>query len=755
VSVKVPLLAVVVLLKTLAAAAQVASSAGQGPQPRDVTVITPSKLQAIVVTLPTSDRPAGAVQYALHPAQGVQVLDAREGTLMWDPGKTRGLQLRVGVVVSDQYVAGRHVIARVALRWPNGVTDTVDIAVEVRAETSTASASTKEIEAELISVQRAAPPGGAVRLRFSVVNLEETDQQVRLRVVAGPGWTVLNPEFTERDWLIERFNWIQGEIDLGVPDEAQVGDRELVRLLVQLVGEPGEIEARNYVSVAKGGGIKPGVATASGSVTAGLSQLGIAGLGSTRQVRAVVLSSKFGPDSNFSLSIDQGLQENLSNFRYEEARTRVSGSLRYGGWMVNFGNLVSAPGNALSGPFVLGLGARVQRPAGRLLTELTVAKPNTITAVAGGHLVRGRVGLRTPKFTVAAAASIFSRPTGGYTAISNVQTSVLDPSTQEEVDFERRLTSSRASNRVHGLGVDTEFRPARAHHITFRVGGLWLSNASGDNVGAVVGEASYRVNSKRAAFNMRWRGMPPTVTGIFIPGDEVAADGSFLMGRNVRLVAGGYRNSTGTFGRILSAQTEGASVGLRFTHRATRLEVRGNYRESLYSDTTVRRTISFIAGTPVGPLTVTASADLGTQESRARQNHVGLYRSDVRWTGKPGMVSFTASLLQTAGVRQQRIDLLGSLKLAGFELAGGAWATSGYTSGGRPGVWTSVGVPVGWESMLLLGVDYSPPTWTSTPSLRGIVSIRKMFTLPLPFMHSLPPAGIRQGNSTAAPVGGR
>jgi hypothetical protein len=30
-----------------------------------------------------------------------------------------------------------------------------------------------------------------------------------------------------------------------------------------------------------------------------------------------------------------------------------------------------------------------------------------------------------------------------------------------------------------------------------------------------------------------------------------------------------------------------------------------------------------------------------------------------------------------------------------------------------------------------------------------------MFTLPLPFMHSLPPAGIRQGNSTAAPVGGR
>jgi hypothetical protein len=80
------------------------------------------------------------------------------------------------------------------------------------------------------------------------------------------------------------------------------------------------------------------------------------------------------------------------------------------------------------------------------------------------------------------------------------------------------------------------------------------------------------------------------------------------------------------------------------------------------------------------------------------------------------------------------MDLMASLKFGAAELMGGAWMTRGYALGGQPGMWTSIGVPVGYESMLTLGIDYSPLTWTSDPSLRATVSFQKRFSLAMPFV---------------------
>jgi hypothetical protein len=69
-------------------------------------------------------------------------------------------------------------------------------------------------------------------------------------------------------------------------------------------------------------------------------------------------------------------------------------------------------------------------------------------------VVRGRAGVRTPQLTLALSASDFGRPAGGYTTLSTLQTTVVDLDTEEQLEFERRLTASAASNRVQGLGVD-------------------------------------------------------------------------------------------------------------------------------------------------------------------------------------------------------------------------------------------------------------------------------------------------------------
>jgi hypothetical protein len=108
------------------------------------------------------------------------------------------------------------------------------------------------------------------------------------------------------------------------------------------------------------------------------------------------------------------------------------------------------------------------------------------------------------------------------------------------------------------------------------------------------------------------------VTGISIQGDDLGLDGSLRVSQDLGLVARGYRSSTDTVGRNLSSQSEGASLGVRFTRGARRVEVRRNYGESRYSWTTIRRTFSVMGAAPVGPFTVNGSADVGEQDTGLR-----------------------------------------------------------------------------------------------------------------------------------------
>ena len=694
----------------------------------------------VPVSIVTTDRPAGLVAYSFVPASGVDVLSERTGSLTWNPDSQRDLRAMVRLTVGAAQPAGRLLAGRLSLRWSDSRLESIDVWIEVRPHVKVTASRSNQFDVEITPVQRSAPPGGAVRFRFSIYNNEPTEERLRLRVLAAPGWTLTDSELEQREWPIEPYGSIEQDIDITIPDDARVGDRPLVRLLVEVVGQPGEIEALSFASVVKGGGVKPGVPLVSGSSTFGYSQLGARGVDPAQRTGALTLSSKFGPTSNFSFSYDHGIEQNLSNYRYEGAQTRVTGSLRHAGWDASFGNYVSAQGNAITGPYVLGRGVSVQRPAGPLLADIVASQPNTINGIADGHLFRGRVGVRTTKLTVAFTASDFGRPAGGYTTISTVQTGVLDAETESELEFERRLTTSSASNRARGIGFETELNPSRAHRIAFRAGSLWLSNAVGDHISAPVGEASYGLVTKRATFNARWRDMPPTVSGVYIPGDDVGVDGSVGLWRDIRLVGRGYQSSTHTFNSDFFSANEGASVGVRVARGARRVEVRANYGESQYSTTTVRRTVSIQAGTPVGPFHLNGSADVGDQDAAVGlSSHLALYRGDVAWVGSIGNASLSVSRSNRADVVQQRVDLLASLHVGGAELAGGAWLTRGY---GRPGAWTSIGVPVGFESMIVFGLDYSPLNWTDVPSLRGSLAFRKTLAFPVPFAKPLSPAAI-------------
>jgi len=745
---------IVFVLLTRAAGAQGSSPPSSGsdiPEVRQLAVVTPGTSVTVPITVGTIDRPAGLVGYSFVPASGVEAVGERTGTLTWKPDSHRDLRATVRLAVGATQPTGRLLAGRVSLRWPDGHVESIDVWVDVRPPVKVTGSRSNEFDVELTPVQRSAPPGGAVRFRFSIYNNEPTEDRLRLRILAAPGWTLTDSELEQREWPIEPYGSIEQDIDITIPDDARIGDRPLVRLLVEVVGQPGEIEALSFASVVKGGGVKPGVPLVSGSSTFGYSQLGASGVDPAQRTGALTLSSKFGPTSSFSFSYDHGIEQNLSNYRYEGAQTRVTGSLRHAVWHASFGNYVSAQGNAITGPYVLGRGVSVQRPAGTLLAEIVASQPNTINGIADGHLFRGRVGVRGTKLTVAFSASDFGRPAGGYTTISNVQTGVLDAETEAELEFERRLTTSSASNSARGMGLDTEFRPSSTQRITFRTGELWLSNAVGDHISAPVGEASYGLVTKRATFNARWRDMPPTVSGVYIPGDDLGVDGSVGLWRDVRLVGRGYQSSTRTFNSDVFSDNEGASVGVRVARGARRVEVRANYGESQYSTNTVRRTVSIQAGAPVGPFHLNGSADVGEQDTAVGgSSRLALVRGDVAWVGSGGNASLSVSHSDRSGIVQQRVDLLASLHVRGMELAGGTWFTRGYASGGRPGAWTSIGVPVGFESMVVFGLDYSPLNWTDVPALRGSLAFRKTLAFPVPFAKPLSSAAIPTVASKAA-----
>ncbi|HSJ10970.1 MAG TPA: hypothetical protein VK928_13690, partial [Longimicrobiales bacterium] len=111
------------------------------------------------------------------------------------------------------------------------------------------------------------------------------------------------------------------------------------------------------------------------------------------------------------------------------------------------------------------------------------------------------------------------------------------------------------------------------------------------------------------------------------------------------------------------------------------------------------------------------------------------YRGDLRWTGTAGSVSWSASRYESLSAAPRlRTDLLGSLKLGEWELAGGAWATRGWTFGGEPGLWTQVGMPVSFDLMLTAGVEHAPPEYGKAPMWLGTLGVRKRLTLPVPFL---------------------
>ena len=127
------------------------------------------------------------VRYTVEPAPDVLATGNRSGTLNWQPASGRDLRLRLRLVIGATQPPGPLIAARVALQWPDGKHESLDIRVVVIPRAAVAAKGSKDFLVALTPVTRAASPGGSAKLRYTVVSNEETDERVRLRVEPGSG----------------------------------------------------------------------------------------------------------------------------------------------------------------------------------------------------------------------------------------------------------------------------------------------------------------------------------------------------------------------------------------------------------------------------------------------------------------------------------------------------------------------------------------------------------------------------------------
>jgi hypothetical protein len=600
----------------------------------------------------------------------------------------------------------------------------------------------REVEVELYGTTRTASPGGLVVVRWSLNSYEDEDQRVGLRLLLPPGWELLDDDATGREWLLEGWESLEGEIRVSVPAGARPGERYAIRMRGEVAGEPGYAAVYSWVLVTRRGGLRAGQAGLTGTTSLHASNLESDRLEGARYGGVVDLSGRLSRENTLTVNYRQGPRESaLTNFRIAQEDTRWSGTLRRPSWNLQLGNQVMSGGSVLTGPFVRGQGGQLRRTQGLLVGELAVVQPTSFISDPAGHLVRGNVGLSGARGRLGVAFSDFGRPGGGYSTLPRYPEDI-DPEVLERLERERQALARAARNRVQGAGLDAELQLAGVHRFTARGGLLRLSNARGDTVQEPALEALYALQHRRATLNLRWRQMPVSLAGIQLPGNEQAVDGSLRVIGEWRLAARAHRTRALTLGNEFRSEGEGASAGVRWFRGGWRLDLSGNVREWSWGDSpTEARTVNASLGAPLGPLSLNAFASVGEQRRDTVRAPSASYSGSLRWNGRSGSLTWSGSYFETLSAPPRlRTDLLASLRVEGWELAGGAWATRGLLRGGEPGVWGQVGVPLSPELMLNLGLEHAPAGWGEAPRWMGTLGVRQKVTLPIPFLRDGSPA---------------
>ena len=645
-------------------------AAGQAP-------VQPGGVATVVAAVPAR---AGvdSARFELAAAPDVRVFGRGAGMV------AAGARLPFTFGLPAAATAGRLVVARLELAWPDGARDSLELAVEIAAR----HAATFWLGAESITTT----PGAPLRVGFRLQNRGNAVDTFAV-VVDGPrGWDARPVPATV---VLAPGDTATGTVRLAAPAGARPGEEHLVR-----VGLSGRnvLESRSFQAFVLGEeGWLGGVAHVPGTVFVGSSS-DIDGLPGV----SLDAAGEARPGVNVAVALRHpGTLEVAPALRGRLTGPRLRVGISTPDWDLTLGD-VFTPADVLNGPVSQGRGVQATVRHQELTAELMVAAPLS-------YGLDGESGLITR------AAASLGTPLGRF----GVQAASV-----------RRESALFGRDERAGAALTWNLRRP-GHELTVKAGLLGVADTASSSAG-FTGTARYLHTFDRGTVTARLRAVPATTRAGAGSGNEAFLSGTFDVSRSASLVGWGFLGSSPLADGSPHAASRAGAAGVR-----VRLpldidaEALATYRESrMVGDTLpagITRAARFTVGLPVAALALEADAEIGTV-SAADTRPFRQLRAGARWAARRqwawiGLAHYDFG----TGTPLTALDLAGALAVRRVDVQGGLNVP---LSGGDPSLWTSATVPVNRHIHLSMGVDHRPSSLTAP--WRVSLGVGRTFGLPLP-----------------------
>ena len=662
--------------------------------------VPPGGVAALVVTVETGP---DTVAYRVSPMVGVRLFAPASGTLAAAPGDPGLLPLTFGLPA--QAAAGPFTVATVSLEWPDGRSETRELAVEVLARR----AASFWVGSESLT----AAAGTSTQLPYGVRNLGNATDTFRIALAAPSSWTVAGGQAT---LVLGPGEQAAGAFGAAVPTTAGAGEEYLLRATLEATEIRETRTSRLFVVMPESriGGLAtvPG-ALFLGSTTSAdrlLPDMALTAAGEVRPGLRLSLALRHSDEP----SPPQAFAGALSGPRYRVGLTADT-------WSAQAGDLFTLS-DLVSGPVAQGRGVEASFSPGAWRAEVFLARPSSYLGdVHDGHVARATVGVPTAYGTFGLRAASVARGADLGAA------------------YRQRGGALTYGLRTggHELQAEAGFLSVAADSVEGPAGRAGATGAAA--------EVRYAFTTDRLSLGARLRRVPGTTAGTASHGDETFAHGSYGLTETVRLTGSAYATDAERVDGRPYGRSEGGGLGLRWgLPGGLSASVMGAYRASALvgagAGGSETRLVRLSGDLPVGPVMVEADADVGLTGNDFGSRRYGTARVGARWSrqGQWGWLGLSHNDFGFGSARTG-LDASGSVRFRGAEVQGGLnTPLTGAERLRSASFWSSVEVPVLATTSLSLGAEYRglrPSPW------RLSLGVRQTFGMPVP----LPRAPVVRG----------
>lgn len=541
----------------------------------------------------------GSVSYAVEAPAGVVVISPMSGTFVWQKGDP--LVLPVTLRVPSSVRAGPLRGLNVTFAIAGHETRTVPISVTVR--------SAPDLSVDLVAIEEMVKRGGAATFRYVISNRGNTEDSVRLQVMAAGSGA---PSGLPNAIWMGPFEVREGEFSVAVPSTAPVGKSEYVRLTAE--GRDTQASDHATFMITADQGLFPNLVQIPTNIFLGSTVSTNGVVTETAPVLSVSGGGRVGHDTDVLFSYRLHPQGTIGYaFRGLFSEPGFLLAVRRPTWEVAGGNL-NPRISPLLGYSHQSRGVNAEWRAGHVSLNAIGGQPlGADGGVSPGHVAALELGYRLASTRTAILLSSTERETSGAAA-SSVRAALF-----------------RVDGQVsdHKFGIDAG--PMRIEdRITREV-------EAGPSV-----DARYAYRKGARSLDLRAMYLPKFAADPRLPASQLRAAGSLPLVGGLMARASAFNEEAARTSHLEGSRVLGAEAGLRLGTTGWSAGLAAVGREVTGRTEGGRRNIRLDGSTRVGTVNLDGTIAFGESRLEDVSEFFQRYRLGASWRGP--RTSFNANL---------------------------------------------------------------------------------------------------------------